>query len=310
MALLAIGCLSVASAVLVGCASGTSNGASGGGPSESSGVAGSDSQVAGSDSQVVRGVAPYDYDSAIDEKAIAHLVSEQEQRYLAECVTRLGGVSTYEPTPAPTASDITGEVLSDFPDLDLLRERGRTLLIDPPDPSIRREDYATEMEYATALELANADRITSPDERELYEQCTSEPDFASEAGDARELHQSLFGAWISNLEEIDMSEEVDDVRGAFRDCVADGGMQVTPDLNEVTYWAFLDRELLDLATIDEMHTHNEGRGKLFAECAAPIYEVKDLLRREAHDRFVESHGEDISRLSDLLYGKGLRTDGG
>ncbi|MBN2623851.1 MAG: hypothetical protein JXA83_10800 [Acidimicrobiales bacterium] len=280
--------------------------------SESDGGAGADVPAAGGDVDgvVANAVAPHDYDSAIDEVVVVHVLREQVDAYLAECVTRRGGVSSYEATPPPDRESITEEeALGDFPNLALLRERGRTLTVTEPPPGISRDDYATDDEYYTAIEMATADRVYTDDERELLDECTAEADFA-EVSEPNDLYQGMRSAWFDDLREIDSAAEVDDLRDEFRDCVVAGGMSPAPELNEITFWAYVDGENMALPDVDAQRANSRDRGMLFADCAADIYEVKDRLRREAHDAFVEEHEDDIARLSDYLYGEGrLDADG-
>jgi hypothetical protein len=296
--------------LLGGCGSGSAGDASGTG----AGTPGRDETPAGAsegtstgaavDPVVANAVAPYDYESALDEIYVGHVLDEQIEAYLSNCVTRLGGVSSYEPVPPADRESITDEMIGDYPNLDLLAERGRTLHFDPPHPEIRREDYATEDEYASALFAAEASRVRTDDERALEDDCTSDPGYA-EVGDPYELYYDVWNSWLLVQQEIEHDGEINELRDEFRDCVVAGGMAPDPQLNDRTFWAYVDGELSHLDGSEAMIAHNVERGKLFAECGQELYEVKERLRAEAHDAFVEEHEEDIARLSDHLYGDGL-----
>lgn len=284
-------------AAVVGCTSGSDGGVDS--RASASGDAG-----ANADTAVVNAVAPYDYDSAIDEAVVQHVLADGLDATVAECVTGKGGVSSYEPVPPPDRDSITDEALADFPNLALLSERGRTLLTTEPPPDISRADYASDAEYADAVMQAAATRVFTQDERDLADDCAAEPDFA-EATEPYDLYQGMRNDWAGVLRDIDSADEVDELRDEFRDCVVAGGLTPAPELNEVTFWAYVDSEVLALPDQESMETMNRERGMLFAECGADIYEVKGRLRQEAHDTFVEEHEVDIARLSDYLYGEGL-----
>jgi hypothetical protein len=257
------------------------------------------------DAMVVNAVAPYDYESAIDEAIVGHVLRERVEAHLDQCVVDRGGVSTYEPTAAPERESIVAEneIIVDFPNMELLRQRGFTLLVDEPsDPSISRDDYATEEEYIDALEVADA-RVYAEGELALQGECRGDASF-DEVGEPYQLFEDMRSSWIGELREVDTAAAVNDLRDDFRDCVVAGGMSPDPALNEVTFRAQVDGEFLGLADVEQMRAHLRERGQLLAECGQEIYEVKEQLRREAHETFVEEHNDDIARLSNYLYGEG------
>src|SRR5690606_2890705 len=104
--------LMVVLAAVVGCTSGSDGGVDS--RASASGDAG-----ANADTAVVNAVAPYDYDSAIDEAVVQHVLADGLDATVAECVTGKGGVSSYEPVPPPDRDSITDEALADFPNLAL-----------------------------------------------------------------------------------------------------------------------------------------------------------------------------------------------
>lgn len=290
-----------AALVLAACTGGSGDAGTGPAVSDGSGSDGSGDI----DAQVANGVAAFDFASARDEAFLLGVVQEQRQAAFAACVVRLGGVSTYVPRPPDRADTADRERLGDFPRLERIAEVG--FVVEAPitvSAGIDREDYATEAEYADALFEASPDvQVTSDDERALADDCEDGPELAAVA-ESQGLHQDLWGAWMGVLREIDSKPEVHELRLGFVDCVVAAGMAADPKLHEYSFGGQAEGEVLD-ASHEAKAAHMRERGQLFAQCAGDLYELKERLRREAHDRFVEEHEADIARLSSLLYGDGL-----
>lgn len=301
--------LGVAAAlVLAACTGGSGDagtGPGGGGGRGSDGGGGTSGDI---DALVANGVAPFDFESARDETFLNAVIQEQRRGAFDECVVRLGGVSTYEPRPPDRAVTADSERLADFPQMERLAEVGFTVPPAIPLPAgIDREDYATEEEFIRAIEEAEAGPgggATSADERELADDCEEGPELAA-IEEGQLLHQDLVNAWFDRLREIDSTPEVHELRRGFLDCVVAGGVPADPKLHEYSFAGQAQAEIGFDSSHEVVTAHMRERGQLFAECAGDLYELKERLRREAHDRFVEEHEADIARLSNLMYGDGL-----
>lgn len=257
---------------------------------------------------VAEAVAPYDYDTYLSHVLVANALQQEAAADRAQCVVRLGGETGARPLPLP---EPTVEIHLDFPDIERMAERGwNPHLLDPPHPEIRREDYASEDDYAMALFLAEAVYIPTEDDRELGggPDCNSDPALVRQREVWDQFHELNISEWLRReLAAIDTSPEVSELRKGFHECAVTGGMPDDPGLNELNFWPS-DGEILAITEAggeEALDAFTRARGKLFAECGRDLYALKERMRREAHERFVAEHRQEITQLAEYLSEKGF-----
>lgn len=241
---------------------------------------------------VENALAPFDAATAVDDLMLNLALADIERQRGNECVME-EGFSDVEPTPEiPSRAEMVWIFNGTFPYIEGLARDGLLVL--------ESEEVGPDGETAVGA------WAPPPGYVEAMGQCLEDL-FDGQQHPAKEIYDDVRVAWEEVLEEIESSDDVQELRDGFSQCLLDEGIPADASSNEFAFLFYVDELHFDAGDdAGRIAEISEQYGRLYVECGRALFEARERLRGgERRTAFLTDHRRDIQELTELLRAEGV-----